>query len=164
MAGWGSWRGGGNWGSGGGGNPGSSGQGDGGGWGNAAHSQGTGKGPRSVEHSRPLCMGHAQTVTERMRGAESFLFSGAATMSPSQLVLQIADGDRNGNATWMDAPNGLQLAVRDSIANGEKSLTYQHTWHGGTTNYEISFWTMTSTNPDSKTVRAIRVIAAIMWP
>ena len=106
------------------------------GWGNwtAAHSQGDGgkgdggkgggKGSRrSVEHANPLDLGPPQTLEQRMRWATTFLNSNSASVKPTQLILQIAGGDRNGNARWMDGPEELQQRFREAITKEEAALS-----------------------------------------
>ena len=111
----------------------------------------------------PLSMGGPQTTTDRLWLGQSYLKSAHPHLTSDQLILQIADGDFRGMAVWWDAPEPLQRAFRQVLGNGGKEFDFLHDYAGGQTRYSISFDTMTSTNTDSGTVRAIRVSAGVMW-
>ena len=113
-----------------------------------------GKGRRPVQHMNPLPLA-PQTTDTRMRLVESYLASGHTGLTPNQLILQIADGDFRGMAVWWDAPEPLQNAFRHVLESGMTEFEFEHEHAGGQTRYRISFDTMTSTNPDSGTERAI---------
>ena len=133
-------------------------------WGDAARSQRKkGKARRGVEHMNPLSLGGPQTTTDRMWLGQSYLKSGNPRLTPGQLILQIANGDFRGMAVWWDAPEPLQQASRQVLENGGREFEFLHDYAGGRTRYSISFETMTSTNTDSGTRRAIRVSAGVMW-
>ena len=94
---------------------------------------------------------------------QSYLNSGQPHLRPEQLILQIADGDWRGMATWLDAPQPLQIAFRRALQDGRREFVFLNEYGSGWTHYFINLNTMTSTNPDSGTERQIRVSAAVMW-
>ena len=129
--------------------------------GDAARSQRRGKG--KGKDKRPVTLPLApQTAAGRMGVGQSYLNSEELRLSPEQLILHIADGDWQGMATWLHAPLPLQIAFRRALKDGRREFQFAHEYGSGT-HYLINFDTMTSTNPDSGTVRAIRVSAAVMW-
>jgi hypothetical protein len=132
--------------------------------GDAARSQRKGKGKvkRPVNHTNHVPL-PPQTTAARMRMGQSYLASGQSHLTPEQLILQIADGDWRGMATWWDAPQPLQIAFRHVLEDGHTEFEFEHQYAGAQMCYCINFDTMTSTNPDSGTVRAIRISAAVMW-
>ncbi len=59
---------------------------------------------------------------------------------------------------------GLQEVVRAALSQGVQEVEYHHKYGWDQeTHYVINLVAMTSTNPDSQTVRAMRVVCVLMW-